>query len=197
MKTTYSLSLCFLLLACSSGEESAQELGAAAEFLQEAVDEAEAAAEAEPEPEGPVFRATVMGMEMTRPLVPIAINTEAYTGLTITAPEGATVSESRGRVKVLYAGLNYSMSINRSAFDAEQSKGIWATIDEAGSVIHEGEGVVMYQRSGDAGSVLFAASVMVGEEAYTCGSVASAMPFTRNQVDQMVESCRSLVAGGS
>ena len=96
----------------------------------------------------------------------------------------------------LYSGLNYSMSIHRGAFDAEQSKSTWAIIDEAGSVILEEDDVVMYQRSGDSGSVLFAASV-VGEEAYTCGSVATAFPFTRNQVDQMVESCRSLAASGS
>ena len=49
---------------------------------------------AEPEePEGPVFRTTMMGMEMTEPLVTRDLEAAGLPGLTIVAPERAELME--------------------------------------------------------------------------------------------------------
>lgn len=148
------------------------------------------------EPSGPTFHTTMMGMEMSQPLVSRTLDVEGFEGLTIVAPEDARIEENRGRARVLSAGVNYSVAIRSGAFDAEGTKRIWGIIDAEGTVVEETDDLVMYQRSND-GGMLFEVGVMLGEQAYTCSTVVTAFQFTREQIDQMVTSCRTLGATDS
>ena len=151
---------------------------------------------AEPaEPEGPVFRTTMMGMEMTQPLVARDLTEAELPGLTLVAPENAQLrTTSWGSHTVTSAGVNYSVSIAEATFDAASSRTTFEAVDPNGSVIEEGDDQLIYRRSGDNGSFLFSVGVTVGETEYTCGTSATAFPFTRDQVDQMITSCRTLAA---
>jgi hypothetical protein len=136
----------------------------------------------------------MMGLEMVRPLAAKTLTVEGLRGMTIQAPDSATVSEERGNNHVIDAGVNYSIAIGTGAFDPAGAKQVFNIVDEAGTVVVDQPDLVIYQRSGANGSLLFGAGVTVGEAQFHCGTVATAFPFTREQVDQMVESCRSLRA---
>ncbi|HJL15913.1 MAG TPA: hypothetical protein RMH99_09665 [Sandaracinaceae bacterium LLY-WYZ-13_1] len=199
MKKSIALVPCLALglacVACGGDEESAEStetpsVGATPstpEAETATADEAEEGAEASDEN---VFRTTVMGMEMTRPLVRQDLDDAGLEGLTMVVPEGAELSTTRwGSHTIVEAGVNYSVSVSEGDFDAGSTLETYQTLDPDGSVVEQTEDQLIYQRSGG-GSLLFT----VGDTSYTCGTAATAFPFTRDQVDQMIESCRTLAA---
>ena len=186
-----SFSLLFALAGGCGGDEEADSHGSTG-----AQSATPAAPEAPAEPEGPVFRTTMMGMEMTEPLVTKPLGVEGFEGLTIVAPEQATIELRDESATVRSAGVNYSIAIRHGALDAAATQRIWGIIDPNGSVVEEADDLLIYQRSND-GGMLFEAGVSVDDQAYTCSTVVTAVNFTREQIDQMVTSCRTLAAAGS
>ncbi len=146
-------------------------------------------------PARPMFRATLMGANMSRPLVTTDLAPAGLAGMTIEAPEGVRVERVRGDAHVLQAGSNYSMSIRAGAFNAARALSSFRALDPAGTVLVNEADRLIFQRS-NGGSVLFSAGVTVGTRPYTCGTVATAMNFTRETVDQTITSCLS-IRGGS
>lgn len=151
---------------------------------------------AEPEvPAGPTFRTTMMGMEMTQPLVSRDLAEAGLEGLTIVAPENAQLSTtSWGSHTVVAAGVNYSVSVREGDFNAADALGTYQILDPEGTVVEQTDDQLIFRRSGENGSFLFEVGVTVGETHYTCGTAATAFPFTRDQIDQMITSCRTLAA---
>lgn len=146
-------------------------------------------APAEEVDEGPAFRTTVMGMEMSQPLVTTDLTEAGFPGLTIVAPEEAQQNTtSWGSHRIVSAGVNYSVTIREGAFDADSSLTGFRAVDPDGSIIEQTDDTLIYRRSGENGSHLFSAGVTVGETAYACGNSATAFPFSRSEVDQMITS---------
>jgi hypothetical protein len=144
------------------------------------------------EPEGPVFRSTVMGMERVEALGTIDLSTAGLAGFTIQAPESATAESSiLSGVQVSAPPLNYSVVIREGAFSLEGAKAGREVMDPEGTALEEDERHLLWQGSGTRG-FSFSMQVDVDGQPYTCGTVATAFAFTRDQVDQMIESCRSL-----
>lgn len=144
-------------------------------------------------PTGPVFKAKVMGMDMQKPLVDTSLDPAGLTGLTLQAPEGARVEKHMpgGGARVVAAGVNYSVAIREGKFDAKGVKSTYAIIDPKGTVAVDTGDLVVFERAGS-GGVLFNMGVSVGGKSYTCGSVATVTPFTRDVIDQTIESCKTL-----
>lgn len=146
-----------------------------------------------PAPTGPVFKAKIMGNEMSKPLVETDLGPAEMTGYVITAPEGAKVEKGKpgGGAHVVAAGVNYSIAIREGNFDPENVKKSWASLDPDGTVLEDKSDIVIFQRKGG-GSVLFSMSLTVGDKKFTCGSVATAVSFDRATIDQTIESCKTL-----
>lgn len=140
-------------------------------------------------PTGPVFKTKMMGTEMVQPLVSKDL-IAPLEGLTITAPENVKMEESRGSLKLVSAGVNYSISIREQKFDKAKSLEIFKMVDEKGTVADESDTHLIFKR--ESGSHLLSAAVTVGDKTYVCGSVATAASFTREEIDQTLTSCRSL-----
>jgi hypothetical protein len=148
-----------------------------------------AAPAAAAKPTGPAFKTKMMGMDMVQPLVQKTL-VAPLDGLEITAPDKAKVEESRGSVKLVAAGVNYSISIRQTAFEKAKSLEIFKTLDPKGTVADESDTHLIFKREN--GSHLLAAAMTVDGKPYTCGSVATAASFTREEIDQTLTSCKTL-----
>lgn len=183
----------FAVVACGSNQEPEEttETPTAETNPPTPTEETPEATPDEPEAEeGPVFRTTMMGVEQT---APIAAKTLGETGLTIQAPETARVEgtlESDG-IEIVDATVNYSVSIRSGTFESEAQLSLFQTLDENGSVILNEDDRIIFRRANE-GSFLFSTGITVGEDNYVCSTMATAFAFTRDQVDQMLESCRTL-----
>jgi hypothetical protein len=153
---------------------------------------ASASAENAPaKPSGPVFTTTMMGMERSEPIVEKDLGEMELAGLVIQAPEAAKIeSKSGGGFKLVAAGVNYSLTIREGEIDIKGAKETFKLVDEKGELVEDKPDVLIYKRS--SGSHLFQASVKVGDKTYTCSTVATASDFSRSEVDQMIESCKSI-----
>jgi hypothetical protein len=142
---------------------------------------------------GPVFKAKMMGMDMDRPLVETSLAPAGLDGLVIQAPEGAKVEKHvpGGGARVVAAGVNYSVAIREGKFDAKSVKSTYAIIDPKGTIAMDTPDLIIFERA-NGGSVLFNMGLTVGGKSYTCSSVATAASFTRDVIDQTVESCKTL-----
>ncbi len=170
----------------SDGEASGSSSGAAKSSGSGA---SKGSAKGETKPSGPVFKTKMMGTEMVQPLVSKDL-IAPLEGLTITAPENIKMEESRGSLKLVSAGVNYSISIREQKFDKAKSLEIFKMVDEKGTVADESDTHLIFKR--ESGSHLLSAAVTVGDKTYVCGSVATAASFTREEIDQTLTSCRSL-----
>ena len=150
---------------------------------------AKGGAKGDSKPTGPVFKTKMMGNEMVQPLVAKDL-IAPLEGLSITAPENIKMEESRGSLKLVSAGVNYSISIREQKFDKAKSLEIFKMLDEKGAVVDESDTHLIFKR--ESGSHLLSAAVTVGDKTYVCGSVATAASFTREEIDQTLTSCRSL-----
>jgi hypothetical protein len=156
----------------------------------------ETAPAAPAEPEGPVFRSTVMGMERVEPLAAIDLSAAGLAGFTIQAPRTATAEQSMPPgVLVSAPPLNYSVVIREGAFSLAGAKAGREVMDPDGTALEEDDRHLLWQGSGTRG-FSFTMQVDVDGQPYTCGTMATAFAFTRDQVDQMIESCRSLAKAG-
>lgn len=144
-------------------------------------------------PTGPVFKAKMMGMDMSKPLVETSLAPAGLDGLVLQAPEGAKVEKHMpgGGARVVAAGVNYSVAIREAKFDPKSVKDTYKIIDPKGTILSDTPDLVIFQRA-DGGSVLFNMSVTAGDKKYTCSSVATAASFTRDVIDQTIESCKTL-----
>jgi hypothetical protein len=140
-------------------------------------------------PTGPAFKTKMMGTDMVQPLVAMDL-IAPLAGLTITAPEKAKMEESRGALKLVAAGVNYSISIREGKYDKAESLKTFKLVDEKGTVADESDTHLIFKR--ESGSHLLSAAVTVGDKTYVCHSVATAANFTREEIDQTLTSCRSL-----
>ena len=140
-------------------------------------------------PTGPAFKTKMMGTDMVQPLVAMDL-TAPLAGLTIIAPEKAKMEESRGALKLVAAGVNYSISLREGKYDKAESLKTFKMVDEKGTVADESDTHLIFKR--ESGSHLLSAAVTVGDKTYVCHSVATAANFTREEIDQTLTSCRSL-----
>lgn len=143
----------------------------------------------ESKPTGPAFKTKMMGTDMVQPLVAMDL-IAPLAGLTITAPDKAKMQESRGELKLVAAGVNYSISIREGKYDKAESLKIFKMVDEKGTVADESDTHLIFKR--ESGSHLLSAAVTVGDKTYVCHSVATAANFSREEIDQTLTSCRSL-----
>jgi hypothetical protein len=142
-------------------------------------------------PKGPVFQTKMMGMEMTQALVEKDLSGMGLDGIVIKAPEKAEIRKKSPRGhKLVAAGVNYSMTIRQAPLDAKQAKEVFDIIDKEGELLVDEADRIIFKRK--SGSHLFQAATEVDGKPYTCSTVATGSSFTRDQVDQMIESCKSL-----
>lgn len=155
------------------------------------------AAKKDPAPSGPMFKAKMMGTDMSKPLVETSLEKANMKGLTIIAPEGAEVTEGKpgGGAHVVAAGVNYSIAIREQEFKLEDSKKVYTSLDPDGKFLSEAPDLVIFQRK--SGSVLFAMGLKVDGKNYQCSSVATASDFDKETIDQTIASCKTLKAGGA
>ncbi len=146
-------------------------------------------------PAVPMFHATAMGFDMSKPLVNIDLGPGGLPGVSLQGPEGTRVETERHRARVIQAGTNYSLSINERAFDPTDAHRTYSLIDPQGTYLVDQPDLVIFQRTNGAG-VLLNMGVTVGERHFTCSSVATAVAFTRETIDQTVASCRTLHVDG-
>lgn len=178
-----------VIAACQDSEKDG-----AAEAKDEKKSKKGAPEEAE-KPKGPVFQTKMMGMTMTEALVEKDLTPMGLDGLVIQAPERAEIKPKSPRgFTLLAAGVNYSLTIDQRALDPAQAKEIFKIVDEEGEVLVDEADRVIFKRK--SGSHLFQAETTVGDKKYTCGTVATAASFTRDQVDQMITSCKSIAKKG-
>ncbi|MEI8254315.1 MAG: hypothetical protein WCJ30_01445 [Deltaproteobacteria bacterium] len=197
MKTTISLlSVAALAIGCSHSTATPPAAQTAAPAAAPAVvAPAPAVAAAVPAaPARPMFRATYMGTDMSRPLVTTDLTPAGLAGMTIEAPEGVRVEQERRAAHLVQAGSNYSISIRSGPFSAANALSAFQALDPAGTVLVNEADRLIFQRSNN-GSVLFSAGVTVGARQFTCGTVATAINFSRETVDQTIASCRTLRGG--
>jgi len=182
---------CFFLVACHNATTTDSSASAAGSSAPKSSSGSKTAA-----PEGPVFKAKIMGTDQVKKLVDTSLDKAEMPGYVIQAPEGAEVSIGRpgGGAHVVAAGVNYSVAIRESKFDPAEAKKTFNIIDPDGKVLTDNPDLVIYQRK--SGSVLFGMVVSVGGKTFSCGSLATAMDFDRDTVDQTVASCRTLKAVG-
>ena len=118
-------------------------------------------------------------------------------GLAIIAPAGAQQNAARSAPTLQLADINYSLAIRPVAaeWNVAGVKAVYLLLDAAGTVVVDEPALVIFQRSN--GGMLFQTVIVVGDARYSCGTVSTATPFTRAQIDRMVTSCRTLhsVAG--
>lgn len=88
------------------------------------------------------------------------------------------------------AGVNFSISVRQTSFDKAKSLEIFKKLDPKGTVVDESDTHLIFKR--DNGSHLLAATVTIDGKPYTCGSVATARSFTREEIDQTLTSCKTL-----
>lgn len=130
--------------------------------------------------------------------VDISVGGEAFQGLTVQAPEGATAKESFGAVEV-HAGDGFALEIHVDASDlAGRKKEIeandinklkrWVT-DTADEQVYESEVMGKSQYH-------FNANVKVGDRAFNCENVKGGADKTLEQTQAMLASCKSIAAGG-
>jgi hypothetical protein len=145
----------------------------------------------------PTFKAKMMGLDMSQPLVEVSLAPHMQ-GYVVTAPEKTRVEVGHGGMGVVLvsAVVNYSMSITEWPFDAAKTKGDFKTLDPDGTVLTDTADLVVFQRK-SGGSVLFGMGVSVGDQKFKCHSVATAANFDRATIDQTIESCRSLKRAGA
>lgn len=193
--TNRAVVLALSLLGCSlvgcgdKGDGKGAPTGSAA-----AATGAKAEASAKPEaPKGPVFKTQTMGVDMQEALVDKEL-VGALAGLVITAPEKAKVSEERGGIHVVSAGVNYSVSISEQKFDKAETLKIYKMIDEKGAVVDESDTHLIFKR--ESGSHLLTVGLTVDGKPYQCSSVATGFDFTKDQIDQTLTSCRTLKKKG-
>ena len=191
-----------LATGCDKGKSDDGKKSAGAKTDKDADDkadkEADKKAEAPPEPEkpeGPVFTAKgAMGDEVSLPLVAFDLEKVGLAGFTIQVPEGTSAMEkSPSGHKLINSRVNYSITVSEGEFDKEGAKKTYGILDPDGKVVDESDTHIIYQRSGE-GGFLFQAGTKVGDKSLNCGTVASISPFTRRQIDQSVESCKSIAA---
>ena len=187
------LSLVILSAACN--KTSATDTQATAKATSAASKPTAAATQTAPAPTatGPVFKAKMMGFDMSKPLVETSLAPAGLDGLVVQAPEGAKVEKHvpGGGARIVAAGVNYSIAIREAKFDPKSVKSSWASLDPKGTVVTDEAELVIFERS-NGGSVLFSMGVSAGGKSYTCGSVATAANFTRDVVDQSIASCKTL-----
>ena len=182
-----------VLLAAACSKPSADGKPASSTSITAATVPAATTAAAAPAPTGPVFKAKMMGMDMSKPLVETSLAPAGLDGLVLQAPEGAKVEKHvpGGGARVVAAGVNYSVAIREAKFDPKSVKDTYKIIDPKGTILTDTPDLVIFQRA-DGGSVLFNMSVTAGVKKYTCSSVATAASFTRDVIDQTIESCKTL-----
>ena len=184
-----------LLVACSGGA-STESTSTATSSKDSSPSKSSKSGAASATADGAMFKAKVMGTDMSKRLVDVSLDEAEMPGYVIQAPEGArvTVGKPGGGAHVVAAGVNYSIAIREGAFDASESKKTFAILDPDGKVLTDAPELVVFQRKG--GSVLFGTGVTVGDKHFHCGSLATAIDFDRATVDQTVASCKTLKAVG-
>jgi hypothetical protein len=155
-------------------------------------DEGSAKSSAPEAPKGPVFKATVMGVEQAQPIVELDLTAAEMPGYKIMGPDKAQVRKASlgGGAELVSAGVNYSISIREGVFDAGNIKEVYKVLDDKGKILVDTPDLVMFQR--ESGSVIFSMGLTVGDTKLTCGTVATAFNFDRATIDQTIESCKSL-----
>lgn len=179
----------FALTSVACDKKSGDAEAGASSSSSAAAAKGSSAAKGDAKPTGPAFKTKMMGADMVQPLVAMDL-TAPLAGLTITAPDKTKMEESRGSLKLVSAGVNYSISIRDGKFDKAESLKIFKIVDEKGTVVDESDTHLIFKR--ESGSHLLAAAVTVGDKTYVCNSVATAASFTREEIDQTLTSCRSL-----
>ncbi len=145
---------------------------------------------------GPVFKAKMMGMDMSKPIVETSLDKGGLPGLTIQAPEGANVEEDKlSGTRIVAAGVNYSNAIRAGEFSQDARKKAMTALDPDGKFLTDTADLVVFQRK--SGSVLFGMGVTVGDKKYQCSTVATATDFDQATIDQTIASCKTLKASGA
>jgi hypothetical protein len=185
-----------LLVGCDKKpeEKKAEKTDKAEKKTDDKQVEAEPPKPAEPEPpKGPVFTGkNIIGEAVSVPIVPFDLTALELPGLVIQAPEGAKAEpNSPSGFKLLATSVNYSISVREGKFEPEEAKKTFGIVDPNGKVADESDSHVIYERSGE-GGFLFQAGVTVGDKQYHCGSVATGFAFSREVIDQSVQSCKSI-----
>jgi hypothetical protein len=188
--------LSFVLLAACGNGASTESTSTSTTSKDSASSKPSKGASSSATADGPMFKAKVMGMDMSKRLVDVPLDAAEMPGFVLQAPEGAqvTVGKPGGGAHVVAAGVNYSVAIREGAFDAAESKKTFAIIDPDGKVLTDTPDLVVFQRK--SGSVLFGLGVTVGDKHFHCGSLATAIDFDQATVDQTVASCKTLRAVG-